>query len=96
MYKLHLSTNIKIHSVFHVLLLKKYSEDKDIADSVIYEFFSDEEYEIEKIVDFKMKFNQLHYFVKWKDWSNKYNKWIKKEDLVNVRKLLRQYKKRQK
>ena len=95
-YKLHLSANMRIHFVFHVLFLKKYSEDKDIADSAIYELFSDEKYEIEKIVDFKIKFNQSHYLVKWKDWSNEYNKWIKKWDLVNARKLLKQYKKRQK
>ena len=64
MYKLHLPVNIRIHSVFHVLLLEKYSENKDITDSAIYELLSDEEYEVEEIVDFKMKFNQSHYLVK--------------------------------
>ena len=64
MYKLCLSANINIHSVFYVSFLKKYSKDKDIADSAIYEFFSDEKYEIKKIVDFKMRFNQSHYLIK--------------------------------
>ena len=38
MYKLHLFTNMKIHSIFYVLLLKKYKENFNIADTLIYKF----------------------------------------------------------
>ena len=58
MYKLCLSANMKIHSIFHVLLLKKYEENFDITDTSIYELQNEEEeYEIEKIIDFKIKYH---------------------------------------
>ena len=36
-YKLHLPINMKIHSIFHVLLLEKHEKNSDIADILIYE-----------------------------------------------------------
>ena len=36
MYKLYLSANMKIYLIFHVLLLKKYEKNSDIADALIY------------------------------------------------------------
>ena len=57
-YKLCLLTNMKIHSIFHVLLLEKYKGNSDIADALMYELQNEEEeYEIEKIIDFKIKYN---------------------------------------
>lgn len=35
-YKLHLPVNIKIYLIFYILLLEKYKENFDIADTSIY------------------------------------------------------------
>ena len=96
MYKLHLSVNMKIYLIFHVSLLKKYKGNSDIADASIYKLQNEEEeYEIKKIINFKIKYHWSHYLVKWKGWSNEYNEWVKEWDLNNVQKLLKAYQKTQ-
>ena len=64
-YKLHLPVNIKIYLIFCILLLKKYKKNSNIADASIYKLQNEkEEYEVEKIIDFKIKYNWSHYFIK--------------------------------
>ena len=49
---------MKIHSIFYVSLLEKYKENSDIADASIYKLQNEkEEYEIKKIIDFKIKYH---------------------------------------
>ena len=58
MYKLYLFANIKIYLIFHISLLKKYERNSDIADVLIYKLQNEKkEYEIEKPIYFKIKYN---------------------------------------
>ena len=57
-YKLELSKNIKMHSVFYILLLKKYKISKEFAQYILLLLIildtKEEEYKIEDILDKKI------------------------------------------
>ena len=49
-YELNLFSNIKIHSIFHVLLLKSADPKTFIQNTFHFQYENDDEYEIEKIL----------------------------------------------
>lgn len=55
---------MKIHSVFHMSLLEKYTDDSDITDTSIYKLLQNKKYEIEAIIDFKLKYKHSYYLMK--------------------------------
>ena len=91
-YKLDLPAGMnKIHPVFHVSLLSK-----DIPNEIegrippppppiIVE--NQEEYEVEDVVDSRIKYNQLQYLVHWKGYSIADRSWIPAQD-INSRRTL--------
>ena len=59
-YELNLSPNIKIHSIFHVLLLKSADPKTFIQNTFHFQYKEEDEYEIEKMLEQ----NDQQYFVK--------------------------------
>ena len=83
-YKLDLSKSIRIYSVFHVSLLKKAPLSMSLCTMIEVEH-NEDEYEVEKILDvMRKKYNDNHYLVKWKGFSNAENIWESKRYLKNA------------
>ena len=72
-----------------------YRSYSQTVKAAAYKLINDkEDYEIETILDFKVRYRKPQYLVKWKNWPNEYNEWLNESSLGNAKTLLRQYKKR--
>ena len=72
-YKLDLPKSMEVYSVFHVSLLEKALLNMSLCITIEVEHDEDE-YEVEKILDvIHKKYNNVHYLVKWKEFSNAEN-----------------------
>ncbi len=71
-YHLDLSIIYKVHSVFHVFLLKSYNRrlnDDFILDYFILELINDEqEWKVEKILQKQKRKKILYYKIQWKEY----------------------------
>ena len=95
-YHLKLSKQWKIHSVFHISLLKLYYKNLSVvASNEMILMNENEKWEIKNIFKNKRKWEKLYYFVRWKNFSLCENNWIFKHYLTNAQKLLKQYHKRE-
>ncbi len=98
MYYLDLSIIYKVHSVFHVFLLKLYNHrlnDDFILDYLVLELIDDEqEWKIEKILQKWKRKKILYYKIQWKEYFIEYNQWISSEDIKDVSKLIEAFKMR--
>ena len=94
-YRLKLSKQWKIYSVFHVFLLKFYHKNSNVvASNEMILINEDEKWEVKNILKNKRKWKKLYYFVRWKSFLLCENNWIFKYYLTNAQKLLKQYHKR--
>jgi hypothetical protein len=85
-YKINFSSIMKnIHDVFHVFLLKLANE-KDDETSLFIWVENEKQWEIEEIVDKRIKKNRTSYLIKWLEYSHSNNEWVKKENMSNVKK----------
>ena len=93
-YKFELpSMHAQLHPVFHVSLLKKYTEDKIGRYSPTpssYETFNSE-FEIGKILSHRINTGNLQYFVHFKGYEDNENDWIDSHNLPNAKTLLQLY-----
>ena len=100
MYHLDLSIIYKIHSVFHVSLLKLYNHrlnDDSILNYFILKLIDDEqEWKIEKILQKWKRKKILYYKIQWKEYFIEYDQWISSEDMSDVSKLIEAFKTRMK
>ncbi len=91
-YHLDLSIIYRIHSVFHVFLLKSYNHklnDDSILDYLVFKLIDDEqEWKIEKILQKRKRKRILYYKIQWKEYLIEYNQWILSEDMKDVSKLI--------
>jgi hypothetical protein len=91
-FRLELPKSMKIHPVFHVMLLKKFHSDPHSREPAqpppIVTQEGEEEWEVEEILNSKKIRRQLHYYVKWKGYSHADNSWQSKEDLKNAPELV--------
>ena len=98
-YQLELLKTWKIHNNFHAVMLKPYIENKtygvhfnkpppDIVNK-------EEEYKVEKILSSRRHGSNYKYLIKWKGYPNSDNLWEPEENLVNARKKLNKYQRRQ-
>ena len=86
-YKLDLSVNMKIHSVFHAFMLQlcdQFIQLQTMSTSVE----SDEEYKVERILGKKTISGTVHYLVKWKEYNTSESTWKPKQNLKNCARTL--------
>jgi hypothetical protein len=86
-YRLELPRSMKIHPVFHVSLLTRHMEDQ-IPGRVQtppepVEIDRENEYEVESILDSRLRRGKLQYLVKWKGYSVSENTWEPEDMLGN-------------
>lgn len=97
-YRLALPSKYRVHDVFHVSLLEAFHarEHAAIAEMPLPALDDDgeEAYKVEAILQEKGPATKRSYYVKWLDWSDEYNQWVKERDL-NAPELLKQFKSRQ-
>ena len=94
-YCLKLLKQWRIHSVFHIFLLKFYHKNSSVVVSNKMILVNEnKKWEIKNIFKNKWKWEKFYYFVRWKNFSLCKNSWIFKHYLTNAQKLLKQYHKR--
>ena len=74
-------------------IIKKQRVIEDNNKNIRNKEAEEDEYEIEKILQMKGKRGEKQFLVKWKGFTNRYNQWIKEEDM-NAEDLVREYKRR--
>ncbi len=90
-YRLNLSSIMKnIHDVFHVSLLELTNEKNDETSSLIW-VEDEKQWEIEEIVDKRVKKNRTSYLIKWLEYSHSNNEWVKEEDMSNVKEAIEKF-----
>ena len=94
-YKLDLPSYMKIHPVFHVSLLKKYSksEIQRIQPPPPTIAQDQEEYEVEKILDKKTSGKKTWYLVKWKGYPDSDRTWESKTNLRKAKESIEDFEK---
>ncbi len=96
MYCFDLSVIYRVHSVFHVFLLKLYNRrlnDDFIFNYLIFKLINDEqEWKIENILQKWKRKKILYYKIQWKEYFIEYDQWILSEDMKNVLKLIEAFK----
>jgi len=92
-YELNLSASMRIHSIFHIFLLKSADSNTSIQtkSSEIDSESQNVEYEVENILNRQNIKDQSHWLVKWKDYEHIENTWELKRNLKNCQTLLWQF-----
>jgi hypothetical protein len=87
-YKLELPKSMRVHPVFHVsLLFPKPTDDferEPIPLPPIVTPEGEEEYEVEKILDSRLKRRKLEYYIKWKGYGPEESSWEPKSLVANA------------
>jgi len=88
-YKLDLRIAIQNHNVFHVLLLDRYTPP--VAGQAVSEPYpaavddsAEEEWEIEWLLDSKLRYRKLHYLVQWAGYNYLRTCWEPAENQLNA------------
>ena len=101
-YKLKLSSNFKIHFVFHVELLERYKKN-EIKERMISFSFSIEivtqkknentKWKVDQIVKSRKRREKIQYFVQWKNYENtaESRSWQTVEKVKNVNELIKKF-----
>lgn len=93
-YRLKLPKHYKIHPVFHVQVLKRYTRG-DIVDPPPPEMVFNEEYgqrieehEVEEVLDSRIYRKKIQYLVHWRGWPSSENAWESARNLTNAQRLV--------
>ena len=82
-----LPSSMKVHDVFHVSLLEKVSPDNFNRQPIALPpvvIDSQEEYEVEKILNSKLVRNKIKYLVRWKGYGPEENSWEPLDHLTHA------------
>ena len=94
-YKLELPTDLRIHPVFHVSLLKPYKEsnefEREIPPPPVFISENSQEYEVEMILDKRTIRKKPQYLVKWLGYPLHDATWEPKENLKNCQEKVKEY-----
>ncbi len=89
-YELNLSAFMRIHSIFHISLLKS-ADLNTLIQTEFSEIDSESqnvEYEVKNILNQQNIKDQSHWLIKWKDYEHIENTWKSKRNLKNCQILL--------
>jgi hypothetical protein len=81
----------KIHPVFHISLLEPAPKNAKIAENVEIDDDTEQEYEVEQILDDKRVSGKPYYLMKWKGYDTSENTWEPIENLTGCHQLVQQY-----
>ena len=102
-YKLAVPPEIKVHQMFHVLLLKEYFKDsvrperEQVLQPISELVKNHEEYEVETILNKrKLRSRDTEYLVKWREYHVKEATWVSSSDLGNAKKVVQDFEERAK
>ena len=87
-YKIELPRNLKIHTVFHVSILKKFLGNSKNVDDLKDVIEEPTEYNIEKIIGKRIKDGQVYYLVSYDSVDTHEDEWINAHELKNYKKLI--------
>ena len=94
-YQLDLPKSMKVHPVFHTSLLHSKPDDEfqrePIPPPPVVTQEGEEEYEVEEVMDSRMKRRRLEYYVKWKGYGAEENSWQPKAHLANAPELIAEF-----
>ena len=99
-YHLDLPDIMKVHSVFHVSLLKLYQANEisnhvqslPFSVIVVTEKEESEEYEVKAILRIRLFYRWLQYLIKWKEYERSDSvQWCSSDDVVNTAELMNQF-----
>jgi RNase H-like domain found in reverse transcriptase/Integrase zinc binding domain/Chromo (CHRromatin Organisation MOdifier) domain/Integrase core domain len=91
-YRLKLPSSMRVHPVFHVSLLEPVLHNdipgrvQEPSPPVIVD--DQEEYEVEEVLDSRIRRRKLQYFVHWKGWPVSARTWEPHENLVHAQELV--------
>src|SRR4051812_14318325 len=98
-YKLDLQATMRIYTIFHISILKPYTASNtfprtlppppDVIDDV-------EEYEVERIIAERKRYNRSEFLVTWKGYPDSDNTWEPMQNLDNAAEALEHFRTLQK
>jgi RNase H-like domain found in reverse transcriptase/Reverse transcriptase (RNA-dependent DNA polymerase)/Integrase zinc binding domain/Chromo (CHRromatin Organisation MOdifier) domain/Integrase core domain len=95
-YRLDLPKTLRIHNVFHVSLLDRYTPPvvgqtpSEPLPTVVGDD-GEEEWEVERILDSKRRYRKLHYLVQWAGYDYVRTSWEPAENLENATELVEEF-----
>lgn len=96
-YRLSLPTSYRIHNVFHVSLLEPYHQRAgEEPDDPMPLAVQEDEYEVESILDSKVRKKKRFYLVRWRGYPEEYTSWQPAENCENAVDAIRAYEERAK
>jgi hypothetical protein len=96
-YRLSLPTSYQIHNVFYVSLLEPYNQRAgEEPDDLMPLAVEEDEWEVESIIDSKIRKRKRFYLVRWKGYPEEYTSWQPAENFANAVDAIRAYEERAK
>lgn len=95
-YQLDLPSNMKLHDVFHISLLREYHSDGTVQPPPPLLIEGEEEFEVDRLLDHRDKYvnktrTAREYLVKWLGYGPEHNTWEPENNLLNCQEALRSY-----
>ena len=90
-FRLKLPDSWKIHPVFHASLLKKYTARHNTPEEMPTVPIPDDSYEVNAIIDSKIKNKKVYYLFDWKGYSVNERTWQMLENFEELRPLLNDF-----